>query len=133
MKLTPADGYAERDAVIAMLDRLPKRKRRRTVAAGKAHDTSDFIARTGQRVFTPRRPEHVEPHQRDRRSHDPPPEARGQPTDPETDRGALRVDQDHRRWTQAPLHRPTTEPGLVLLSDAVYNVLRITELDLQHA
>jgi hypothetical protein len=36
-----------------MLDRLPKRKRRRTVAADKAYDTSDFVARTRQRAFTP--------------------------------------------------------------------------------
>ena len=53
MELTPADGYAERDAAIEMLDRLPKRKRRRTVAADKAYDTSDFIARTRQQGFTP--------------------------------------------------------------------------------
>ena len=33
--------------------------------------------------------------------------------DPQTDRGTLRLDQDHRRRTQAALHRPTTQPGLV--------------------
>src|SRR5258706_11835387 len=45
MELTHADGHAERDAAIDMLDRLPARTRRRTVAADKAYDTRDFVAR----------------------------------------------------------------------------------------
>jgi hypothetical protein len=53
MELIHADGHAERDAAIEMLDRLPRQKRRRTIAADKAYDTSDFIARTRQRGFTP--------------------------------------------------------------------------------
>ena len=36
--------------------------------------------------------------------------------DPQTDRGTLRLDQDHRRRPQAPLPRPTTQPGLVQAS-----------------
>jgi transposase len=43
-ELTQADGYAERATAIDMLARLPKRSRRRTVAADKAYDTKDFVA-----------------------------------------------------------------------------------------
>src|SRR6478672_3267938 len=53
MALTGADGYAERDAAVEMLDRLPARKRRRTVIGDKAFDTRDFVARARQRGFTP--------------------------------------------------------------------------------
>jgi len=44
MELTQADGRAEREAAAQMLGRLPKRKRRRTVAADKAYDTTGFVA-----------------------------------------------------------------------------------------
>lgn len=44
VELTRADGYAERQAALAMLGRLPRRARRRTVAADKAYDTRDFVA-----------------------------------------------------------------------------------------
>jgi len=43
-ELTQADGYAERAAALEMLARLPKRSRRRTVAADKAYDTKNFVA-----------------------------------------------------------------------------------------
>lgn len=43
-ELTAADGYAERATAIEMLARLPKRARRRTVAADKAYDTKGFVA-----------------------------------------------------------------------------------------
>lgn len=43
-ELTQADGYAERATAIEMLTRLPKRSRRRTVAADKAYDTKGFVA-----------------------------------------------------------------------------------------
>ncbi|MGH9005413.1 MAG: transposase, partial [Acidimicrobiia bacterium] len=42
-ELTQADGYAERATAIEMLARLPKRARRRTVAADKAYDTRGFV------------------------------------------------------------------------------------------
>jgi len=64
MDLTQADGYAERDTAIAMLDRLPARKRRRTVTGDKAYDTKDFVARARQRRFTP----HVAQNTTNRRS-----------------------------------------------------------------
>ena len=53
MELTQADGYCERAAAMTMLKRLPKRARRRTVAADKAYDTADFVADTRAAGFTP--------------------------------------------------------------------------------
>jgi len=43
---THADGYAERAAALALLERQDRRapRRRRTVGADKAYDTSDFVA-----------------------------------------------------------------------------------------
>ena len=42
-ELTQADGYAERATALAMLARLPRRARRRTVAADKGYDTRAFV------------------------------------------------------------------------------------------
>ena len=53
MELTMADGYAERDAAIEMLKRLPKSRRRRTVAADKAYDTKGFVQDSRDAGFTP--------------------------------------------------------------------------------
>ncbi|MFA9461274.1 IS5 family transposase [Thiohalorhabdus methylotrophus] len=41
-ELTPADGYAERDAAIAMLERM-RGRHRITVAADKGYDARDFV------------------------------------------------------------------------------------------
>lgn len=43
-ELTAADGYAERATALEMLERLPRRARRRTVAADKGYDTRGFVA-----------------------------------------------------------------------------------------
>lgn len=64
MELTQADGYCERQAAMTMLKRLPKRARRRTVAADKAYDTADFVADTRAAGFTP----HVAQNTKGRRS-----------------------------------------------------------------
>jgi transposase len=53
MELTQATGYAERDAAIEMLKRLPKRRRRRTVAGDKNYDVASFVAKTRELGFTP--------------------------------------------------------------------------------
>ena len=63
-ELTQATGYAERDCATEMLGRLPKRKRRRTVAADKNYDTKGFIADVRGLGFTP----HVAQHNNGRRS-----------------------------------------------------------------
>lgn len=52
-ELTQATGYAERDCAKVMLERLPKRKRRRTIAADKGYDTKDFVADVRGLGFTP--------------------------------------------------------------------------------
>jgi transposase len=63
-ELTQATGYAERDCATEMLGRLPKQKRRRTVAADKGYDTKDFVADTRGLGFTP----HVAQNNKHRRS-----------------------------------------------------------------
>ena len=63
-ELTAATGYAERDCAVDMLARLPASKRRRTIAADKAYDTRDFVAKTRGLGFTP----HVAQNTTNRRS-----------------------------------------------------------------
>ncbi len=62
--LTQATGYAERDCATSMLGRLPKQKRRRTIAADKGYDTKAFVADVRGLGFTP----HVAPNNKNRRS-----------------------------------------------------------------
>lgn len=52
VEVTEADGYAERQAALRLLDRHPSRKRR-TVAADKAYDTKQFVADCRERGVTP--------------------------------------------------------------------------------
>ena len=52
-ELTQATGYAERDCATDMLSRLPKRRRRRTIAADKNYDTKGFVADARKLGFTP--------------------------------------------------------------------------------
>ena len=52
--VTHADGYAERDAALLMLQRLQgRRKRRITVGADKAYDTRDFVRTARALQVTP--------------------------------------------------------------------------------
>lgn len=53
VEITTATGYAEREAALAMLDRLPKRAGRRTLAADKAYDVAEFIRDCRARGVTP--------------------------------------------------------------------------------
>lgn len=48
-----ATGTAECDSALAMLDRLPKKARRRTLGADKLYDTRDFVRGCRERGFTP--------------------------------------------------------------------------------
>jgi hypothetical protein len=52
VEVTQADGYAERAAAFALLDRDPSATRR-TVAADKAYDTADFVEGCHVRGITP--------------------------------------------------------------------------------
>jgi transposase len=63
-ELTTADGYAERTAAVEMLGRLPKTRRRRTVAGDKGYDTAGFVNNVRELGFTP----HVAQNTTNRRS-----------------------------------------------------------------
>jgi transposase len=52
VEVTPADGYGERAAALTMLDRHPSNKKR-TLAADKAYDTTDFVGDCRVRQVTP--------------------------------------------------------------------------------
>ena len=51
--LSEASGYAERDVAVQMLARLPKTRRRRTVAADKGYDSAGFVAAVRRLGITP--------------------------------------------------------------------------------
>lgn len=57
-------GISEREAALQMLDRLPPRKRRRTLGGDKGYDTRDFVREVRTRNVTP----HVAQNDRGRRS-----------------------------------------------------------------
>ncbi len=62
---TTADGYAERDAALLMLDQRQKRRSQRvTLGADKAYDTEDFVATARQLNVTV----HVQKNEKGRRS-----------------------------------------------------------------
>jgi transposase len=56
---------AEREAALAMLARLPRRHRRRTLGGDKGYDTDDFVAQLRARHVTP----HISPKIHARRKH----------------------------------------------------------------
>lgn len=61
LRVSEADGYAERNVALAMLEELSKR--RATVGADRAYDTKDFVARCREAEVTP----HVAQNQNARR------------------------------------------------------------------
>ena len=130
MELTYADGYGERAAALEMLDRLPKTRRRRTVAADKAYDTADFVRDCRERGFTP----HVSQNTNGRRS-----AIDGRTTRHAGHQISLRI----RKRIEEPFGWAKTIAGARklrytgrqrnkawwLLTGAVYNIVRITALD----
>ncbi len=134
MELTQADGYAEREAALRMLGRLPRRRRRRTVAADKAYDTADFVAHCRNLGVTP----HVAPNTTNRRS----------AIDGRTTRHVgHRLSQRVRARIEEPFGWIKTVAGgrklrylgrqrnraWFLVAGATYNLLRIAALDAQAA
>jgi transposase len=134
MELTHATGYAERDGAITMLDRLPKVKRRRTVAADKAYDVASFVADCRARNITP----HVAQHTTKRSSR----------IDARTTRHHGReISQRIRKRIEEPFGWIKTIAGgrklryrgrsrnraWFLFAGAVYNIIRIAALDAQEA
>jgi len=129
-ELTAADGYAERATAIDMLARLPRRSRRRTVAADKGYDTKAFVAECRDLGVTP----HVAPHTNKRRS----------AIDGRTTRHpGHKISQRVRPRIEEPFGWIKTIGGgrklryrgrqrnraWFLLTTATYNILRITALD----
>jgi transposase len=133
-ELTIADGYAERATAIAMLTRLPATERRRTVAGDKGYDTAAFVADARRLGFTP----HIAQHTNGRRS----------AIDQRTTRHAgHEVSMRIRKRIEEPFGWIKTIGGghklryrgrqrnraWFKLTTAVYNILRITALDIQRA
>ena len=129
-ELTQADGYAERATAIELLARLPRRKRRRTVAADKGYDTKAFVAECRDLGVTP----HVAQHTNGRRS----------AIDGRTTRHpGHRISQRTRPRIEEPFGWIKTVAGgrklrykgrqrnraWFLLAAATYNLIRITALD----
>jgi len=132
MELTLATGYAERDGAITMLDRLPKTKRRRTLAADKAYDVAAFITDCRARNITP----HVAQNTTRQSSR----------IDARTTRHAgHEISQRIRKRIEEPFGWIKTIAGgrklryrgrarnraWLLISGAVYNIIRIAALDAQ--
>jgi hypothetical protein len=130
MELTRADGYAERDAAVQMLARLPRRARRRTLAADKAYDTAAFVADCRELGVTP----HVAQNTTNRRS----------AIDGRTTRHpGHRISQRVRARIEEPFGWMKTIGGgrklryrgrernraWFLLAGATYNLIRIAALD----
>jgi transposase len=130
IELTEANGYAERDAALAMLERLPDRKRRRTIAADKGYDTAGWVADVRELGFTP----HVAPNTTNRRS----------AIDGRTTRHhGHQVSQRIRKRIEEPFGWMKTIAGgrklryigrqrnraWFLMTGAVYNIIRIAALD----
>jgi transposase len=130
IELTEANGYAERDAALSMLGRLPPSKRRRTVAADKAYDTAGWVGDVRDLGFTP----HVAPNTTNRRS----------AIDGRTTRHAgHQISQRIRKRIEEPFGWVKTVGGgrklryigrdrnraWFLLTAGVYNIIRIAALD----
>jgi len=133
-ELTQANGYAERATALELLGRLPRRARRRTVAADKGYDTAGFVADCRNLGVTP----HVAKHSNGRRS----------AIDGRTTRHpGHRVSQRIRPRIEEPFGWIKTIAGgrklryrgrqrnraWFLLTTATYNILRITALDVSTA
>ena len=129
-----AGGYAERSTATEMLARLPKTRRRRTVAGDKGYDTRGFVAGVRQLGFTP----HVAPNISRQRS----------AIDGRTTRHpGHAISQRIRKRVEEPFGWIKTIAGGRQLRyrgrarnrawfktvTAVYNILRITALDTQPA
>ena len=133
-ELTKADGRAERDTAVKMLQRRPPRRRRRTVGGDKNYDTKDFVADARSAGFTP----HVAQNTTNRRS----------AIDRRTTRHAgYGVSQRKRKRVEEPFgwiktigggrklrHKGTARNrAAFLITAAAYNLVRIANLDTQTA
>ena len=112
-ELTQTTGYAERDCATAMLARLSKTKRRRTVAADKNYDTKDFVSDArglGSPHMSSRTPATAA-----QRSMPAPPAIAATARRSGSENASRNPSARSRpsALPQAPIHRPRTQPGLV--------------------
>src|SRR4029450_9541862 len=114
---TQADGFAERATAIELLARLPRRVRRRTIAADKGYDTRAFVAECRPLRVTPPGPPPRHPGHRT-----------SQRTRPRIEEpfGWIKTIAGGRklRYTGRTRNR-----AWFLITTATYNLLRITALD----
>ena len=130
MELTQASGYAERDAALEMLARLPARVRRRTIAGDKGYDTAGFVTEVRDLGFTA----HFAPNTTRQRS----------TIDGRTTRHpGHQISQRIRKRIEEPFGWMKTVAGgrklryigkrrnraWFLMSGAIYNIIRIAALD----
>lgn len=135
MELTQATGYAEREAALTLLRRLPKRARRRTVAGDKGFDTRDFVGGCRALGVTPHVAQNVTDHRRsaiDARTTRHPGHVvslrlRKRIEEPF---GWIKTIAGGRKLRHVGLRR---NRAWFLIAGAVYNVIRITALDAQAA
>ena len=108
---THADGFAERDAALLMLQRKQVgRSRRITVGADKAYDTKDFVRTARELHVTPHvTQERQQPRQQPGSENHPPARLRRQSQPPLVNRKELRLAQADR--TTAPGQTARTEQG----------------------
>jgi transposase len=132
---THADGYAERDAALMMLDEKQKKRARRiTVGADKAYDSADFVAVARELNVTP----HVHKNENGRRSN----------LDARTTRHAGYATSLSRRWLvekafgwlkqtgplrQVKLRGLPKVDWLFVFSCAAHNLIRLPRLIAQQA
>ena len=133
-ELTFADGYAERATALEMLGRLPTTVRRRTVAGDKGYDTRGFVAEARALGFTP----HLAQNNTRQRS-----AIDGRTTRHHGHATSIRI----RKRIEEPFGWIKTIAGgrqlryrgrdrnraWFKIAAAVYNMIRITALDTQHA
>jgi len=131
-ELTIADGYAERATAIEMLSKLPPMACRRTVAADKAYDTKGFVADVRELGFTPHVAQNTRVSAVDGRTTRHPGHAVSQ-------RIRKRIEEPFG-WTktiagghQLRYRGRERNRAWFKMTAAVYNMIRITALDTQHA
>ena len=111
VELTEANGHAEREAALAMVERSAGG--RATLGADRGYDVRGFVAALRARGVTP----HVaqndrRPPQRRGRPHHAARRLRGEPAAAQARGGGLRLDEDRGRRPQAALPGPRAQPCL---------------------
>ena len=132
MELTQATGYAEREGALVMLDRLPKIKRRRTLAADKAYDVAAFVQECRARTITPHVAQHttkrssrIDARTTRHRGHEVSQRIRKRIEEPF---GWIKTIAGGRKLRYRGRHR---NRAWFLIVGAVYNIIRIAALDAQ--